>query len=145
MNVLSIEALPNTAENDVLDVSVLLIEEHRSIRESLADWLAFVLVDAPVIGTSFDDAPCMIAAYRPEIIVVDIALKGREAIEMVGTLKELAPTARLVALCGYADRRCCESVLRAGADACLPAWEVRKALASVLRELMADGGSRPGP
>ena len=117
-------------------LSVLLIEEDDLIRESLLDWLASVLLDARLVGRTFAEAEALAAREQPAVIVVDIALIGRDGIDVVAELHRAFPDSKIVALSIGDDASRREAVLAAGAAACLPAWEVRDELESTLRELL---------
>jgi CheY-like chemotaxis protein len=119
--------------DDLEGLSVLLIEDDDLIRESLKDWLASVLVEASIVGRPFEGAGLPSSQEEPAVIVVDIALSGRDGIDVVADLHAAFPKAQIVALSIGEDQ---EAVLAAGAAACLPAWEVRDKLESTLYELL---------
>jgi len=125
-----------TDREDARALSVLLIEEDDLIRESLLDWLASVLVDARLVGGSIDEVEALAEDERPAVIVVDIALIGRDGIEVVADLHRAFPEAKIVALSMAEDQERREAVLAAGAAACLPAWEVSGKLEATLDELL---------
>jgi two-component system response regulator NreC len=126
-------------------LSVLLIEEDELIRESLIDWLASVLVDARIVGRTFEEAEALASREEPTVIVVDIALIGRDGIDVVSHLHRIFPEAQIVALSIGEDRQRQGAVLEAGAAACLPAWEVRDKLESTLHGLLMSPKRRSAP
>ena len=129
----------NQAGEDLAMISILLVEEDDLIRESLIDWLESVFGGSRVIGASFQAVPSLIAEETPQGIVVDVALEDRDAIDVVASLRDLVPETPMVVLTTASDRRLWEAVLAAGADFCLPAWDVRERLEPVLRGLLQTG------
>ena len=129
---------PQSGADDLEGLSVLLIEEDDLIRESLKEWLASVLVEADIVGRALEEAEALASREHPAVIVVDIALIGRDGIDAVADLHNAFPEAQIVALSIGEDRQPHEAVQAAGAAACLPAWEVREKLAPTLYELLGS-------
>jgi len=117
-------------------ISVLLIEQDDLIRQSLMDWLASVLAEARLVGLTFEEAERRADHEEPAVIVVDIALIGRDGIDVVADLHKAFPDAQIVALSMGEDKERHGAVLAAGAAACLPAWQVRDKLEATLYRLL---------
>lgn len=98
-------------------ISVLLVDDHRLVREALRDMLARepdidIVGEAGDANTAFERA----RSLRPDIVVLDIGLPDMNGIEVTAKLKERAGVdPKIVALSAYSDRRFATEMLRAGA------------------------------
>lgn len=100
-------------------ISVLLVDDHRLVREVLRDRLARE-PDIEVVGEAGDATTAFERASNlsPEVVVLDIGFSELSRIETALRLKRLngAPP-RIVALSAHADAHLVEEMLRAGAAA----------------------------
>ena len=101
-----------------MNTKVLLVEDHRLVREALRAALARE-ADIEVVGEAGDAASglAMASTLSPDVVVFDIGLPDLNGIEATARLKEAGSTARVVALSAYADKRFVTEMLRAGAAA----------------------------
>jgi DNA-binding NarL/FixJ family response regulator len=100
-------------------IKVLLIEDHRLVREALRDALAKE-PDIAVIGEAGDAAGAFerTRGLVPDVVVLDIGLPDLNGIEVASRLKEMTGVdARIVALSARTDRRSVTEMLSAGACA----------------------------
>jgi DNA-binding NarL/FixJ family response regulator len=98
-------------------ISVLLVDDHRLVREALRDTLAKE-PDIDIVGEAGDAHTAFERArsLRPDIVVLDIGLPDMNGIEAAAKLKERAGVdPKIVALSAYSDRRFATEMLRAGA------------------------------
>jgi DNA-binding NarL/FixJ family response regulator len=101
-----------------MPITVLLVEDHRLVREALRDTLAKE-PDIEVIGEAGDANSAFERArnLRPDLVVLDIGLPDMNGIEVATKLKERAGVEpKIIALSAYADRRFVTEMLRAGAS-----------------------------
>src|SRR6267378_4114185 len=99
-------------------ITVLLVEDHRLVREALRDTLAKE-PDIQVIGEAGDANSAFESArsLKPDLVVLDIGLPDMNGIEVAAKLKERAGVEpKIIALSAYADRRFVTEMLRAGAS-----------------------------
>lgn len=96
---------------------VMLVEDHRLVREALAEALGKE-ADICIVGEAGDAATAlaMAATLRPDLVVVDINLPDRSGIELAKQLREQVSGARIVALSAYTDKCFVVEMLRAGAQ-----------------------------
>lgn len=101
-----------------MPITVMLVEDHRLVREALRDALARE-PDIRVVGEAGDAAAALeqARALAPEVIVLDIGLPDVNGIELAARLRDAGCRARIVALSAYADKRFVTEMLRAGAMA----------------------------
>ena len=100
-----------------MSVTVLLVEDHRLVREALRDTLAKE-PDIQVVGEAGDASSAFerVRSLKPDLVVLDIGLPDMNGIEAATKLKEEAGVEpKIIALSAYADRRFVTEMLRAGA------------------------------
>lgn len=100
-----------------MTIRVLLVEDHRLVREALRDTLAKE-PDIAIVGEAGDGRTALDLAARivPDVVVLDIALPDLNGIEVAARLLDLRPATRIVALSAYTDKRFVAEMLRAGAS-----------------------------
>lgn len=99
-----------------MTIRVLLVEDHRMVREALRDTLARE-PDIEVVAEAGDAASALEQAREltPDVIVLDIALPDLNGIETTARLRDTGSRAKVVALSAYTDKRFVTEMLRAGA------------------------------
>src|SRR5258708_36333201 len=100
-------------------ITVLLVDDHRLVREALRDTLAKE-PDLEVVGEAGDAAAAFEGArsLKPDLVVLDIGLPDMNGIEAASKLKGRSGVdSKMVALSAYADGRFVSEMLRAGASA----------------------------
>lgn len=101
-----------------MTLRVLLVDDHRLMREGLRK----ILEGTPgiqVVGEAEDgqSALAAVAASRPDVVVMDVGMKGMNGIEATQRLRKEQPQVRVVALSTHADKRYVRNMIRAGAAA----------------------------
>ena len=109
-----------------MNTRVLLVDDHRMIREALREVLTRV-EDIEVVGEagSAEEALAMAAGLVPDVLVLDIGLPDRSGIEVATRLREARHPAKIVALSAFSDKRFITAMVRAGALAYVskaPVW-----------------------
>jgi DNA-binding NarL/FixJ family response regulator len=116
-------------------ISVLLVDDHRLVREALRDSLAKE-PDIEVVGEAGDANTAFerTRSLKPDIVVLDIGLPDMNGIEAAAKLKERAGVdPKIVALSAYSDRRFATEMLRAGASSYVTKSSVGAELARAIR------------
>lgn len=99
-------------------ITIALADDHKIFREALKLALSTV-ADLLLVGEAASGAETLavVAATRPDVLVLDIALPDMNGIEVAKLLKQRFPELGVVALSGYAERMFVEEMLKAGAKA----------------------------
>jgi two-component system NarL family response regulator len=100
-----------------MTIRVLLVDDHRLVREALRDALARVS-DVEVVGEAGDAASAFlqIRTLEPDVIVLDIGLPDLNGMEVAARVRESDSVAKIVVLSAYSDKRFVTEMLRAGAS-----------------------------
>lgn len=101
-----------------MKIRVLLVDDHRMVREALRETLAKV-ADIEVVGEVGDAAEALKFAMElsPDVIVLDISLPDVNGVEVASRLQDAGSQAKIVALSAFSDKRFVTAMLRAGASA----------------------------
>ena len=83
---------------------VLIVDDHPAVREGLAVRIASH-PDLEVCGQAADAAEAMslVAAVHPDLVVLDIQLKTSNGLDLIGRIKALNPSIRILVWSMYAD------------------------------------------
>jgi len=97
-------------------IRVLIADDQRVIREGLS-MLVGLIDGVEVVGTASDGAEAvqLAAAYRPDVIMMDLRMPGTDGIAATADLRERLPAARVLVLTTYADEDAIVPALQAGA------------------------------
>jgi DNA-binding NarL/FixJ family response regulator len=132
--------VPTPARADAAKISVMIVEDDDSIRESLCRWIR--KADGFVCLGEFPDAESAVPAIlqnKPNVVLVDINLPGLSGIQCVHTLKPQLPATQFVMVTVYEDATHIFDALAAGATGYLLKRTTREALIAALREVHAGG------
>ncbi len=101
-----------------MTIRVLLVDDHRLVREALREALERV-PDIEVVGETGDARTALeeCRVLKPDVAVIDIGLPDLNGMELTARLKETDANVKLVALSAYADKRFVTEMLRCGASA----------------------------
>ncbi|MGE5294631.1 MAG: PAS domain-containing protein [Solirubrobacterales bacterium] len=123
---------------------VLLVDDHKVVREGLAALLASEQ-DLDVVGHAANgrEAIDMAAELRPDVVVMDVAMPVMDGDEAARHIKQQLPQIRIVGLSMFHEAVAAERMLKAGADAYLlktsPAEELLSAIRGIPRRTDGDG------
>lgn len=97
-------------------VSVLLADDQRLVRESLATLLG-LLDGIELVGTASDGEEALVLAseHHPQVVLMDLRMPRVDGIEATQRLRNHQPGVRVIALTTYADDESVLAALRAGA------------------------------
>jgi two-component system NarL family response regulator len=124
-----------------MTIRVLLVEDHRMVREALCEVLKKI-PDIEVVGEAGDAREAMKQAVdlEPDVVVLDIRLPDVNGIELAARLKDAGSRAKLVALSAFADKRFVTAMLRSGASAYVTKSAAGTELVRAIRAVAAGHG-----
>ena len=126
------------SELDEEKLRVLLVEDHAIFREQVVD-LINRQPDMTLVGQADNAAAALqlTQTVRPDVIVVDITLKGRSGLELLKDFKAQGVTVPALVLSMHDELLYAERVLRAGARGYITKHETSKEVLSAIRKVAA--------
>ena len=122
---------------------VLLVEDHPALRHAVAELISTdraLLV--PVAARSAEEALARFREADPDLAVVDISLPGMDGLELIRRLRRLESELPIVVLSSHSVEGWEAPALEAGANAYLLKSRAPSDLLPVIRETLAEVGSR---
>jgi DNA-binding NarL/FixJ family response regulator len=119
-------------------IRVLLADDHALVRAGLRSLLA-AMTEVEVVGeaSSGEEALELVARETPDVVLMDIAMKGINGLETAARLRDRAPGVRVVILSMHSGEEYVLQALRAGAVGYLlkdaATGELELALRTVMR------------
>jgi len=122
-------------------IRVLLVEDHRMVREALRDVLTKV-PDIEVVGEAGDAREALEQAriVGPDVVVLDITLPDLNGIEVAARLRDTGNPTKVVALSAFSDRRFVTAMMRSGASAYVTKSAAGTELVRAIRAVAAGQG-----
>ena len=95
---------------------ILLVDDHELMREGLRSILEKE-AGAEIVGeaASGREAVALARTLRPEVVVMDVAMKDLNGIDATHQLRREVPGVQVIALSSHSDRRYVNAMLEAGA------------------------------
>ncbi len=118
---------------------MLLVDDHPMTREGLAALIANQ-PDLQVCGEAGDAREAMekIASLKPDIVLSDITLPGKNGLELIKDIQAMHPQVRVLVISMHDELLYTERVLRAGARGYVMKQEGGKKIAEAIRRVL-DG------
>lgn len=119
----------------VTRIKVLLVEDHSVVREGLRALLT-VEGDIQVVGEARNgrEALQLVRSLRPEVVIMDIAMRLLNGIEATRQILKLAPDTRVLILSAHSEDEYVEQVTAAGAAGYLLKQSAANILVAAIRE-----------
>jgi DNA-binding NarL/FixJ family response regulator len=126
-----------TPDTDSQRRRVFIVDDHPLVRE----WLTTLINQQPdlaVCGEASSAAEAMqaVAALKPEVAVVDVALKDSSGIELIKDLKHSHPALAVLVLSMHEESHYAERALRAGAKGYIMKRETTKRVIEAIRRVL---------
>ena len=134
-----------TAQHDALPIRVLLVDDHPLVRDGLQARMEGV-ADILVVGEAGDAAEALqrVAECRPQVVLMDIGMRGTSGIELTAQLLERDPALIVLMLSMYDNTEYVQRAMAAGARGYVlkdsPSGEILSAIRTV-----AGGGTHLSP
>ena len=128
-----------TVETVTCKRSVFLVDDHPLVRE----WLANLIQQQPdlvVCGEAATRAQALraISELKPNVAIVDIALKDSSGLELIKDLTEACPDIAVLVLSMHDESHYAERALRAGAKGYIMKRETTRKVIAAIRQVL-DG------
>lgn len=125
-----------------MTATILLVEDHDTVRKALRDWLEVELPQCRVIeAANGEDAVALTSSESPCLVVMDIRLPGMNGIETTRHIKAALPCAQIVMLSILEGDTYRAEATAAGASAYVQKQRMHVELLPTLAGLLADGGN----
>jgi DNA-binding NarL/FixJ family response regulator len=117
--------------------TVFLVDDHPLVREWLTN-LIHQQPDLKVCGEAETgrQARQAIVALKPDVAIVDIALKDSSGIELIKDLKQSSPALAVLVLSMYEESHYAERALRAGARGYIMKRETTRKVITAIRQVL---------
>lgn len=121
-------------------IRVLVVDDHGVVRLGLAALLGQV-PDVEVAGqaTSGDEVLPLVEQVRPDVVLLDLRLPGRDGVSVCRVLRERFPEVRVIILTSFADRQALVETLMIGARGYVLKNLENEALVAAIRAVAAGG------
>lgn len=125
-------------------IRVLIVDDHPLVREGLSIRISSQ-ADMEVCGMAATAARARegIAEHDPDVVVVDLALKGESGLSLIKWLGKTEPAVRIVVFSAYDRRTYGGRSQRAGAHGYVNKQETSASILAAIRAV-AGGGTYPG-
>jgi DNA-binding NarL/FixJ family response regulator len=119
---------------------IILVDDHPVMRDGLAQ-LINQEEDLTICG-QFEDAATAfdaVGTLKPEIVIIDLSLKGSSGLELIKSIKAHYPRILMLVLSMYDESLYAERVLRAGAAGYIMKQEATEKVLGALRQVLNGG------
>jgi CheY-like chemotaxis protein len=125
-------------------ISVMLIDDNPGFLRATTQFLE-VQKDMTVVGTAEGALEALEKAQKlqPQVVLVDLAMPGMPGLEAIPRLRQLLPSAGIIALTVMNTNSFRKAALDAGADHFIPKPSMRTSLLPTIRKIARNGHKRP--
>lgn len=97
-------------------ISVLLVDDHRVVRQGLRDFLE-LHDDIEVVGEAAtgEEGARLSQEFLPDVVLMDLVLPGIDGVEAIRRVKAISPSSRIIVLTSFADDDKVFPAIKAGA------------------------------
>jgi DNA-binding NarL/FixJ family response regulator len=119
---------------------IVIVDDHPIVRQGLAKVIGLES-DLMVCGeaSSVEEAIKVIEAHQPDLVIVDISLKGGSGIDLIKEMKHRWPVMPALVVSVHEESFFAERVLRAGARGYLTKGESSQKVISSIRAVLNGG------
>src|SRR2546423_5747138 len=135
--------MPKAATNP--KTRILVVDDHPVMREGLIRLIGSQrdLICCGEAGTAAE-AQTAVSAQKPDLVILDLRLKGGDGLELIKSLKSQFPELRILILSQYEAPLFAERALRAGALGYVVKEQAAQEIVSAIRTVLAGQVYLPG-
>ncbi len=117
-----------------MKIRLLLVDDHQIVRAGLR-MLFQAEADMEIVGEadSGEEAVRAVAALKPQVVIMDVAMPGMNGIEATRRIREISPETAVLALTMHEDEQYFFEMLNAGAAGYIPKRAAPDDLVSAIR------------
>lgn len=117
---------------------ILIVDDHPAVREALTIRISR-LPDMEVCGEAADvaDALQLVGTTRPDVAIIDIALKTGDGVELIKQIKAQHDNVRMLVWSMYGEHLYAERALRAGAMGYITKEQATDRMIEAIRQVLA--------
>ncbi|MEM7755075.1 MAG: response regulator transcription factor [Planctomycetota bacterium] len=130
---------PNeSAQSASTPIRVLCVDDHAFVVEGLRARLGDE-ADIEIVGSlpRADDLPAHVETFKPDVVLLDVDMPGRDVFEAIDDLSRAAPNTRCVLLSGYIRDTYLDAAVKNGAWGYLSKQDEPAAIADAVRRVFA--------
>lgn len=118
--------------------TVLIVDDHPLVCEALAVRISGQ-PDMEVCGQAADvaEATKLMESARPDLVILDLALKGSNGLTLIRRARKLAPQVKLLVVSAYDETLFAERALRLGAHGYVNKQEAQGTVLEAIRTVLA--------
>jgi DNA-binding NarL/FixJ family response regulator len=119
-------------------IRILCVDDHAFVVEGLQARLG-TEPDLEVIGSldKADELTAKVAEFRPDVVLLDVDMPGRDAFEAIEDLLRSSPEVRVVLLSGYIRDTYLDAAVKAGAWGYLSKQDPPASIATAIRDVVS--------
>jgi len=123
--------------NEQKKIRILLVDDHSLMRDGMASLLRQV-EDFEVVGSlgSGEDAVNQISEINPDVLLMDIFMKGMSGIEATRWIKEQNPSVKIILISMESNKENISAGIKSGIDGFLPKNADKESLLAGIRSVM---------
>lgn len=117
-----------------MKIRLLLVDDHQIVRAGLR-MLFQAEADLEIVGEaeSGEEAVRAVAALKPQVVIMDVAMPGMNGIEATRRIREISPETAVLALTMHEDEQYFFEMINAGAAGYIPKRAAPDDLVSAIR------------
>jgi DNA-binding NarL/FixJ family response regulator len=121
-------------------IRVMIADDHAIVREGLKQILSDVPdIEVAIEAASGDEALELAKTANWDVLLLDIAMPGKNILELIKLVKLVKPRQAILILSMYPEQQYAIRILQAGADGYLGKESAPEKLIAVIRKLAAGG------
>lgn len=118
-------------------VSILIVDDHPLVREGLSARISSQ-PDLEVCGeaATLEEASILIRTLRPTLILLDLALKGGNGLDLIRRMRSRRGEPRVLVVSAYDEALFAERAIRAGAQGYINKQELQASVIEAIRSVL---------